>query len=1100
MLADRIEALTEELLGAPLTKAPREWAFGRKNGSLKVTITGPKRGTWFDFAPYIGGGPLALIRHCLGLNRAEARTWSRDWLGGATVQAPPRTPKTAAVDDQIEKAHAIARAQTIARTTEPVPAPSQATRYLTGRGITVWPDSLGYTENPGSVPGAATGALVVPATEADGSLVATQRIFLRDGAQCPVRGPGNTFKAKRTNGRGGVWRLPGAVDGPLAIAEGPETALSVWQATGHETWCALGNLKRLASELPPGRTVIVAADGDDPDSPAGKALARVLEAADDGRRVRCAKPPVGSDWNDILQAEGDAAVRAGIDAAEVIAEGPPAPRHGAPIHDLEDARREARRAVESWLTEAYRYADNDRAAPPQHLIRITAGGGKSRIVRSVLAQRLSRYRFHARHQGNAVARAMTGGIVAVPTHELAREVANALHAQGISAVVWRGREHLDANGEAACGNLDAVADAQAAYAPIESTVCRQTLPNGEAIECPLYRVCAYQAQKPDAQAAEVVVITHASLFHEAPAALRGRSWMVIDESFTGNAARGGPGAALTLDALAERPAPGLTAEDHDRLAARRAQLAHALDAATDGPAPTITLADAGLTAADCRAAASLEWQLKADPELYPGQDATKRREIAHRAAQQNRLVDRRACVWKLLADALERELPAVGGIEIGRHETDAGSTRALIPRWHATIRASWPKAVLYLDATPRPDIARRHLPKLETVADLDVDAPNLHITQIPDVPHTRRKLDPTNQKRPRDRQRTNNALHKIQAFVQRKARDHDGGQVLVVAQEPIEEGLNAYRFRPNVEIRHFNELRGLDGFANYACLIVLGRPLPPAPEIETEAAALTNEVPVARPADDWWYDHVRTGIRRRDGAVSAIETPIHPDPTCETVRRQVCEDELVQVIGRLRGINRGSDNPAEVVLMNNLVLPVTLDALESWTTVAPDPTDLMLAHGVAVANATHAAQLRPDLWATRAAAGSALKRSRSHGTLDPTEPNDRVLGAVRGIYQRDARGAKAGAFLFDPTMVEEPAAVIEAAVGDLLFCDYELERPTQHRVRSAPKPVRRQSTANVQAQTASGARPGFAEAGPSSWCHDREIAGSFEAPPTPSPP
>ena len=719
--------------------------------------------------------------------------------------------------------------------------------------------------------------------------------------------------------------------------------------------------------------------------------------------------------------------------------GPPAPRYGAPTHALEEARSQARRAVEGWYSEVYRYAAGERGAPPQHLVRITTGGGKTRLVRAVLTERLRRHSFHARHLGDGPARAMMGGIIAVPTHELAQETAKTLHAQGVAVVVWRGREHQDAHGDPACGNLDAVADAQAAYEPIERSICRQRLPSGEALECPLYQHCAYQTQKPAAQAAEVVVLTHASLFHEPPAALCGRSWMVIDESFADDAARGGPGAALTLDALAQAPRAGLSPRDHAHLAHLRSRTAAALAAAPDGPVPTAVLDEAGITAADCREAAGLEWKLKAEPNLYPTQDAKDRTAAAQQAAGQNRLVDRRARVWKLLADALERGLPAAGGVELARHETAAGDARAVVPRWHATIRTGWPKAVLYLDATPRPEIARKHLPRLETVAELDVDAPNLRVVQIPDAPHTRRKLDPGAQRRRRDQKRTHRHLRDIHAYVQRKAREHADGQVLVVAQQAVETALAGFRFRPNVEIRHFNALRGLNTYSRHACLIVIGRPLPAAQAVEAEAAALTNKPPAARPEAGWWYDRVRAGVRRRDGGVGVIETAFHPDPLCEQLRRQVCEDELVQVIGRLRGIHRGPEDPAEVVLLNDIVLPVTLDAIDSWETAAPDPIELQLAHGVAVANAAHAAHLRPDLWPSPDAARKACARSRTYRTQDPQEPNVRLLGELPGTYQRDACGAKAVRFAFDPTLVDEPAATIEATLGDLASCEYDVE-------------------------------------------------------------
>ena len=73
--------------------------------------------------------------------------------------------------------------------------------------------------------------------------------------------------------RGG--RLPGSVAGPLLLAEGPETGLSGWRATGYQTFIVLGGLARF--KPPAGRVVIALGDDDLPASPAAKALAAWVE-------------------------------------------------------------------------------------------------------------------------------------------------------------------------------------------------------------------------------------------------------------------------------------------------------------------------------------------------------------------------------------------------------------------------------------------------------------------------------------------------------------------------------------------------------------------------------------------------------------------------------------------------------------------------------------------------------------------------------------------------------------------------------------------------------------------------------------------------------
>ncbi len=98
---------------------------------------------------------------------------------------------------------------------------------------------------------------------------------------------------------GGAVRLAGP-DKELVLAEGIETALSILQATGKPIWACLSTSGLKAVRLPPEtRTIIIAADGDEP------GLAAAEEAASrfyrEGREVKIARPPAGMDFNDLLQ-------------------------------------------------------------------------------------------------------------------------------------------------------------------------------------------------------------------------------------------------------------------------------------------------------------------------------------------------------------------------------------------------------------------------------------------------------------------------------------------------------------------------------------------------------------------------------------------------------------------------------------------------------------------------------------------------------------------------------------------------------------------------------------------------------------------------------
>jgi DNA primase len=100
---------------------------------------------------------------------------------------------------------------------------------------------------------------------------------------------------------GGAVRLARS-DNRLALTEGIETGLSVQQATGIPTWACLSTSGLRAVVVPPSVVeVVIFADGDAPGEEAALIAAHRLTT--EGRRVRIARPPVGSDFNDVLTKE-----------------------------------------------------------------------------------------------------------------------------------------------------------------------------------------------------------------------------------------------------------------------------------------------------------------------------------------------------------------------------------------------------------------------------------------------------------------------------------------------------------------------------------------------------------------------------------------------------------------------------------------------------------------------------------------------------------------------------------------------------------------------------------------------------------------------------
>jgi hypothetical protein len=170
--------------------------------------------------------------------------------------------------------------------------------YLRSRGIRIRPPGtikfhFGLNHRTGSI----WPAMIALVTRGpDNRPIGVHRTFLaRDGSG---KAPVEPNKMMLGPCRGGIVRLAPAGD-PLMIGEGIETCLAAMQATGHAAWAALSTSGLRTLELPPViKNIIILADGDAPGEAA--ALAAAARWRHEGRRVRIARPPQGTDFNDLL--------------------------------------------------------------------------------------------------------------------------------------------------------------------------------------------------------------------------------------------------------------------------------------------------------------------------------------------------------------------------------------------------------------------------------------------------------------------------------------------------------------------------------------------------------------------------------------------------------------------------------------------------------------------------------------------------------------------------------------------------------------------------------------------------------------------------------
>jgi len=170
--------------------------------------------------------------------------------------------------------------------------------YLDFRGLPIpATDALRFNNGLKHPSGDVWPALVALVTRGyDGLPLGIHRTFLaRDGSG---KAPVDPSKMMLGPCSGGAVRFADPGD-MLMVGEGIETTLSAMKATKWPAWAALSTSGLRNLELPPEvRDVIILADGDEPGEAA--ALHAKYRWRRQGRHVRIARPPRGSDFNDVL--------------------------------------------------------------------------------------------------------------------------------------------------------------------------------------------------------------------------------------------------------------------------------------------------------------------------------------------------------------------------------------------------------------------------------------------------------------------------------------------------------------------------------------------------------------------------------------------------------------------------------------------------------------------------------------------------------------------------------------------------------------------------------------------------------------------------------
>lgn len=322
---------TRVLGGEPTQRLRGQVRYGSK-GSLVVYTQGRRQGTFTSFEDDSARGDmLDLYRWHTGSSAHEAAEFAKAFYGISDSDTRdfdlPKgpTPEEMAAKEQAEIDRKVRVAQWIWRSSSETDGREEGLLYLKNRGITrtMPKDTIRFRrlgsddlEKMGVAladqPATPVVALVFKATNAVGEVVAVQQVITTDARKVSFENP------KRTNGHlvGSAVKLPGA-GVILNLAEGPETGLSIWQATGQPTWITLGASNFTQVSIPDDvERVIVGADLEK----SGTGLAASLKCAQhwtrNGKDGGIAVPRINDgDFNDVLQINGDAHVRASFATA-----------------------------------------------------------------------------------------------------------------------------------------------------------------------------------------------------------------------------------------------------------------------------------------------------------------------------------------------------------------------------------------------------------------------------------------------------------------------------------------------------------------------------------------------------------------------------------------------------------------------------------------------------------------------------------------------------------------------------------------------------------------------------------------------------------------
>ena len=661
-----------------------------------------------------------------------------------------------------------------------------------------------------------------------------------------------------------------------------------------------------------------------------------------------------------------------------------------------------------------------RESPIAKAMRVPTGIGKTKIAIHEIARWM---------------REVTVGpiIYVVPRHKLGQEIEAQFRASGINARVFRGRGATDPEcpEKKMCLNPTAVELAMKCHADIPTTCCKS-----KKMKCRFFDECGYQRQM-RGERPDVWIVAGDMLFHTQdvfgePAAviideaiwrkgirgIEGQEWVVAIDSLRRpksksyndidmrNYDRNRLGKALQEYGVKRRPLEPKSCNDFGMRNYDRNRLGKALQEQQNGGVERRPLADVFLigkppVVRGLSAIIRREWKCCPKIDLRPGMSDAE----IKRLAKDSDLIDdiqhsrRIIKIWEAV-----REMVRDPDIEVSGRLTIKQRNGQRVIEWKGVeqISKQFQVPTLLLDATlPEASILQVYHPEVEVVADIQVEMPpHVRIRQVLRAPTSSSKLE--------------KEVHRedVRRYILRRWIETGRGRSLVICQEKFEQWL---KLPDDIEVKHFNDISGLDVYSDIRLLVVVGRTAPGPRAMEAQAAALSGRQPTLVNGEGFvWYQSVKRGIRLFDDRGIETTGDQHPDDFVESVRWLVHEGELIQALGRGRGINRTEQTPLDVDLLFDTCLPIKVNDVSLWR--RPSPLVETAVQGVMLTAQSDMVKVYPTIWSNNSAADR---------TMDQGAPE--LPGFAPVTYQ--LAGRKQRLAYFDLTIIPEPMVWLRERLG-----------------------------------------------------------------------